>query len=190
MKRTTSLVKKADFDFALIPVLRNLSALGMSESDIGVVIGYAKRDAKKFLDQLKKDYPDVKNALALGAKIADTELVTTAMEVALGYDYTEEVKEWIFEEVLDDEGEPTGERRKVLNKVRKYKKHQKPDSTMLKMMLLSRLTDQFIESKAAGVGRSPLDDDATDEEIRRFAGAIMNMLPKKLVESTEVVENE
>jgi hypothetical protein len=189
MNNITKRVTK-DFDFALIPVIRNLASLGIKESDIGMIIGYSGRDAKKFINDIKKNHPDVEHAFSIGAKIADTEIVTTAYEMATGYNFTEEVKEWVFEDELDDDGEPTGNRVKVLKKVRKYKKHQKPDSTILKMLLLSRFPDQFIDSKNSLIS-SPIDPaNVTDEEIRRFAGALLQILPKKEIKSTEVIDAE
>lgn len=179
-----AITKKLNFDMSLLPVIQNLASLGKSEADIGVIIGYAGRKPGKFLEQLKKDCPDVAIALEVGRRLADTELVTTAFEAAVGYDYTEETKDFKYVDVRNEEtGEVIG-RTKVLVKVKNSKKHQRPDSAILRMLLISRLPDYFIDSKKVTLTQI-MDTDPTEDEIRRFAGKLM-----ELVNPTKVIEAE
>lgn len=186
------ITKKSDFDMALLPVIQNLAALGKSEADIGMIIGYTGRKPGKFIAKLKKEYPDVAIALEVGKKLADIELVTTAMEIALGYDYMEVTRDYKYVDVKDEEtGEIIG-REKVLIKEKKSDKYQRPDTAMLRMLLLSRLPDYFVESKKVTLSKL-IDGDPTEEEIRRFAGRLydaVNELSRKKIVSTEVIDSE
>jgi len=181
--------KKINFDMSLLPTIQNLAQLGKSEADIGMIIGYAGRKPGKFIEQLKKEYPDVAIALEVGRKLADTELVTTAFEAAIGCSYIDEVKEYVVKDVVD---EKTGEviQKKILKKTKKIPRRIKPDTAILKMLLLSRLPDYFIESKKMifNVG----DGEATEEEMTRFFGKFYEAAKKystKVIESKEIIDN-
>lgn len=181
--------KKINFDLALLPVIQSLAQLGKSEADIGVIIGYSGRKPGEFIERLKKDCPDVAIALEVGRRLADIELVTTAFEAATGYDYVETSKEFKYVDVRDTEtGEVIG-RIKVLIKEKKAKKHQRPDSAILKMLLLSRLPDYFIDSKKVTLTQI-MDGDPTEDEIKRFAGKLMALVnPTKVIEA-KVIDSE
>lgn len=182
--------KTSDFNMSLLPVIKGMAALGHNEADVGLVIGFTGRNPEKFFKGLCEKYPEVKDAYEVGKQLADTELVTTAWEVATGYKYTEQVKEYIYEDVLDDEGEPTGERVKVLNKEKTYKRHTKPDTSILKMLLISRMPKQFTDSKKGIDDFDPFDGgDNTADEIKHFAGEFAKMLKSmstKKIESKEL----
>lgn len=179
-----AITKKINFDMSLLPVIQNLATLGKSEADIGMIIGYTGRKPGKFLEQLKKDCPDVVIALEVGRRLADTELVTTAFEAAVGYDYTEETKDFKIVRTYDEETGDLISEDKVLMKHKKMKKHQRPDSAILRMLLVSRLPDYFIDSKKVTLTQV-MDADPTEDEIRRFAGKLM-----ELVNPTKVIEAE
>lgn len=184
--------QRTKLDMALLPVIKNLAAKGLNESDIGMIIGYTGRNPGKFLQNLKEEYPDVAIALGIGKNLADTELVTTAFETAVGYDFKETVKEYKYVDVEDADGNVTG-REKVLVKEKKIKKHMKPDASVLKMLLMSRMPDYFTDTKKAQ-DIDPMDGrDPTEQEILRFAGEFSKLVKKlgiKKVESTEVIDAE
>jgi hypothetical protein len=184
-----AITKKINFDMALLPVIQNLATLGKSEADIGMIIGYAGRKPKKFIEQLKKQYPDVAIALEVGRRLADIELVTTAFEAAVGYDYVEETKDYKIVHIVNEEtGEVTGEKRRLI-KHKVSKKHQRPDSAILRMLLLSRLPDYFIDSKKVTLTQV-MDSDPTEDEIRKFAGKLMQLVnPTKVIEA-RVIDSE
>lgn len=178
--------KKITFDMGLLPIIQNLASLGKSEADVGMLIGYTGRKPEKFIEELKEQYPDVLTALEIGRKLADIKIVTTAFEAAIGCKYIEEVKEYGFEKVKNEE---TGEitRKKILKKIKKTPKHIKPDAAILKMLLLSRLPEYFIDSKKVTL-TLPADGNVTEDEIRRFAGRLLEALPKKQVDSKEIID--
>ena len=180
-----AITKKINFDLSLLPIIQNLAQLGKSEADIGLIIGYSGRKPGKFLEQLKKDCPDVAIALEVGRRLADTELVTTAFEAAVGYDYTEETKDFKMVRTYDEETGDLISEDKVLMKHKKMKKHQRPDSAILRMLLVSRLPDYFIDSKkmVLNVG----DTEATEEEVARFFGKFYELAKKH---NTKVIEAE
>lgn len=184
-----AITKKIKFDFALLPVIQSLAALGKSESDIGMIIGYSGRKPKKFIEQLKKDCPDVAIALEVGRRLADIELVTTAFEAATGYEYVEETKDYKIVHIVNEEtGEVVREEKRLI-KHKVSKKHQRPDSAVLKMLLLSRLPDYFIDSKKVTLTQI-MEADPTEDEIRCFAGKLMALVnPTKVIES-QVIDSE
>jgi hypothetical protein len=184
-----AIVKKIKFDLALLPVIQNLASLGKTEADIGMIIGYSGRKPGKFIAQLKKECPDVAIALEVGRRLADIELVTTAFEAAVGYDYTEMTRDYKFVEIRDEETGELIRREKTLVKEKKSDKKQRPDSAILKMLLLSRLPDYFIDSKKVTLTQI-MEADPTEDEIRRFAGKLMALVnPTKVIEA-QVIDSE
>lgn len=184
--RTEIVEKKVDFDMSLLPVVKNLAASGFNEADIGMLIGYAGKSPGKFLKKIQKKYPDVKTAFDIGKRIADTQLVVRAFEAACGYDYTEKSQEY---RIIREENEETGEvtERRQLVKEKKNKKHTRPDAAILKMMLLSRLPDYFIESKKVNINET-INQEATEEEVARFFGKLYEVAKKhkvKVIDSKE-----
>ena len=179
------ITKKLHFDMSLLPIIQNLAALGKSEADVGMIIGYAGRKPEKFIEQLKKECPDVAIALEVGRRLADTELVTTAFEAAVGYEYTEETKDFKIVRTYNEETGDLVSEDKVLIKHKKMKKHQRPDSAILRMLLVSRLPDYFIDSKkmVLNVG----DTEATEEEVARFFGKFYELAKKH---NTKVIDAE
>ena len=183
---------KTKLDMALLPVIKNLAAKGLTEADIGMIIGYTGRNPGKFLAKLSEECPDVLIALQAGKRLADTELVTTAFETATGYSYKEQIKEYVYDDVVNEAGEPTGERIKILVKQKDSKKHMRPDASVLKMLLMSRLPDYFTDSKKAKEDDGMGDVDPTEAEILRAAGTIMKVLKPLTTKNVEskVIDNE
>jgi hypothetical protein len=164
---------------ALLPVIKGMAALGHSEADVGLVIGYTGRNPEKFFKQLCEEVPEAAEAYKVGTQLANTELVTRAWEVANGYKYKETVKEYIFEDELDNDGNPTGRRIKTLVKEKNYNRVRDADSSMLKMLLISRMPEHFTDSKKAPSDFDPIGGyDPTADEIAHFAGEFAKMLKK------------
>ena len=121
--------------------------------------------------------------------MADIELVTTAFEAATGYEYVEETKDYKIVHIVNEEtGEVVREERRLI-KHKVAKRHQRPDSAVLKMLLLSRLPDYFIDSKKVTLTQI-MEADPTEDEIRRFAGKLMQLVaPTKVIEA-KVIDSE
>jgi len=188
MTKETRITKRDNFDMSLLPVMQNLAAMGLTEADIGMIIGYTGRKPGSLLKKLKEQYPEVRTALELGKKLADTELVTTAFQAATGYDYLEVAKEYRWEDEEDEEGNPTGKRVKVLIKEKETPKHVRSDSKILAMLLISRMPESFIDSKKL-IETLPTDlSDSTRDEILKFAGALANTLRAKKIESKDIID--
>jgi len=158
--------KYARFDKKLLPVIQNLIGLGFSESDIGVILGYGGKEPKKYLKDLKKRYPEVRDACRVGKQIADIQLVVRAYQAALGGEYEEE------ERIYDGNGN--------LRETRIRKRLIKPDKSVLIKLLESRMPDLFGEVKITD--KRSLNVDITGE-IRDFFGNLT-----KTVDSQEVTE--
>lgn len=181
--------RKTKLDMVLLPIIKNLAAKGLTEADIGMIIGYTGRNPGKFLTELSEKYPDVAIALQVGKNLADTELVTTAFETAIGYRYVEETKEYKYVDVEDADGNVTG-REKVLVKSKRTPKIQRADASVLKMLLMSRLPDQFTDTKKAQDIDPLIDGDSTEAELLRFAGAIMKIAKNTKEVKSEVIDAE
>ena len=170
-KKKYQLALRSKFSPALLPAITNLVALGMSESDIGIIVGYSGKNPREWLAGLKKRNQDVKIACDIGKKMANVALVARAFQLAMaGYEYIE------TEEISKDG-------KIIETKVKK--KHAKPNVALLQTLLRSRLPEDFsnkiqIDKRTMNVG---VDIDA---EVDSFFG---NLMKKKPVESHIVEKN-
>jgi hypothetical protein len=78
------------FDIRLIPIIQNLVAAGMTEADIGAIVGYQGENAENWLAKLKQIHPEVKEACQIGKRIADSFLVAQMYKTAIGYEFLEQ----------------------------------------------------------------------------------------------------
>lgn len=179
--------KRTPFSHSLLPVIESLAAEGRSLADIGMMLGYAGKSPKQWMNYLKKNHPDVEDALEAGRKMADTKLVVTAFDVATGYDVQEIETEMINNPKLSG---ITGEvQNRYVERSQKIKtKHIKPDSGLLFRMLCNRLPEYFSDTKTIDINKRSLNVEATvTAEIEDFAGKLIDMAQKrKKVESKEV----
>jgi len=112
----------AKLDTSLIPIIKNISAMGLTQADIGIILGYCGKDPKSWFQRISKKFPDIQQAWEAGKGIADTELVVKAFQRAVGYDYEEEEVEYISS---TKDGIPLN---KPIEVSRKHKtKHRAPD---------------------------------------------------------------
>ncbi len=178
--------KRTPFSHNLLPVIQNLVAEGRSLADIGMMLGYAGKSPKSWMNYLKKNHPDVEDALEAGRKMADTKLVVTAFDVATGYDVEEVHVEMINNPRLNGTGEVQNH---YVEKGRKtITKHIKPDAGLLFRMLCNRLPEHFSDTKTIDINKRSLDIHATvTAEIQEFAGKLIDTAKRrKKVESKEV----
>lgn len=106
-----------------------------------------KINRSTFYDWLKK-YPDISNALKKGKEIVDYKVEKTLFERALGYDYTEKVKELKL-------NPKTGE--EELTVVKEIVKHMPPDTLALFFWLKNRKPDKW---------RDKPKDDTVDNTVK------------------------
>jgi len=164
MKKITKTIKN---NAALLPVIKNLTALNFNQADIGLLLGYAGKDAASWFKRFRKKFPDVESAWQAGKDLADVELVTSATRLAFGYDFQE--KE------TSEEYDQYGKMVKKIERVKDKTKHADPQ--MLKFLLINRLPEFFQEKKNVNFSNSKYVKGNIKEEIAVFAG--------KLLKSTE-----
>jgi len=187
-KKKFEIKKRARFDASWLPVIQNLTALGLNESDIGVILGYTGKNARDWLNNLKKNHPEVKDAWELGKRIADVQLVTKAFLAATGYDYKQEKVKYKAVTKYDGDKPYTDwietEREEVL-------KHAKSDPAVLKFLLCNRLPEFFSETKRLEIDKTILSLEGKDmeAEIKAFAGRLFEIADNKTIDA-EFVDKE
>jgi len=127
-----------------------------------------------------------------GRDIAKNYLISSGLKAACGYDYEEEI--WERKKKEDEHGNPFWE----MECVKKTKKHQKPDASLLQFFLIN-MSNEFTNTKNINIQetRKNLDVQITgqieSDTIRDFAGKLLAQADaadkKKKVES-KVVETK
>ena len=171
-KNKYQLALHSKFNPALLPAISNLVGLGMSESDIGIIVGYSGKNPREWLAGLKKRNQDVKEACEVGKKMANVALVSRAWQLAVeGYDYLEEETTY---KIVDGE--------RVETDFKTKKKPVKPNTALLQILLRSRLPEDFSQTIKIDKRTMNIDMDS-EEEVNSFFG---NLIDKKSVESKEI----
>ena len=178
--------KRIKWDYKFVKVAARLVASGHTERDLGYVLGVRRCTISKW----KQRYPQFAAACENGKAIAKNYLVSSGLKAACGYDYEEEF--WEKKKTGEDaEGAPIYE----MQLVKKTKKHQKPDASLLQFFLIN-MSDEFTNTKNINVTetRRNLDVRITGEieadTIRDFAGKLLEQADaadkRKVVESKVV----
>jgi len=175
-KRKFVLPPHTHFDAKLLPVIQNLTAMGLTESDIGVIVGYQGIHADDWLNNLKLTHPEVKTAAEIGKYIADSFLVAQMYKAACGYDHVKQ------EFKRDKE---TGEM--VLFK--ETLEHQPSNAQLAMFVATNRMPEQF--KHRIDITKKGFIIDATQEisaeQIEKLAGKLMEEAKNvKQIESTVI----
>ena len=178
-ERKYVLPARTQYDPNFLPVLQNLTALGLTESDIGAIVGYQGAHSEDWLGNLKQRYPEVKEACDIGARTANANLVAHMYKTATGYDYVEE------EYRRDPE---TGEM--VLYKM--VPKHQPGNATMAMFIATNRMPEQF-KHRIETTRKSFIIDakgELSSEQIEKLAGTLMEESRRVKQIESEVIDVE
>lgn len=122
-----------------LPLIENLAKAGMSQADIGMMLGFSGTDARSWFQRLCKKYPSIEKAYHAGKDIADTALIASAYQRAMfGYEWEEEEIEYAVKECFD-----RGTDTVILKDIpvsRKVKKRRKaPDNGLLRFLIMNRI---------------------------------------------------
>lgn len=117
------LQKGAKFNFDFVEMASRMVAAGMTETDLGYVLGVKPGTIKKW----KQRYAEFKEACSSGKEIAKQYLVAKGLRAAMGYDY-EEVDQ-VLERNKDGEMYVKKETRKL--------KHKAVDKDLLIFFLIN-----------------------------------------------------
>lgn len=174
--------RRTPFNDDLLPVIQNLTAEGRSLADVGMLLGYAGKSPAAWLKFLKNKYPEVADAIEVGAKMADTKLIVTAFDAATGYDIEELDIEYVGIPTIDGGGLS---KTKFVERSRKVKrKHVRPDTSLLFKLLCNRLPEYFSDTKKFEINKRSVN--ATVDMNKEMA--VMCGKLRKVVESKEVNE--
>lgn len=175
----------ATFNYALIGPIANMTALGMTEKDIGLIIGVSGSTIAKW----KQRYPQIKKAYDEAKQVCASHLVAQMVRAAIGYEYEE--KE--FTVVIDPE---TKEENRILKTVKI--KHQKGEPALMTFLAKNLLPEQFndrIQIDKRDV-KLNLTGELAKEEIAGFAGKLLSIVDenkdkpeRKVIESNEIKES-
>ena len=164
----------------LLPVIQNLTSMGHSIADIGMILGYAGKDKRAWLNNLKENNPEIQEAIEAGKNLADAELVKTAFKEVTGYTIEEIKTEY---KAIQDSKNPD-KVKWVATKKTKNPKYIQPNAILLFKLLCSRLPDYFADSKKIEINKTNLDiKDVTAEEIRRFSGKFAKLLDAEVTDA-------
>lgn len=172
------LKKHQKFNVDLLPAIQNLVSLGMSETDLGIILGHQGTDPRDFIKSLKQRNMDVKEACEVGKKMANVYLVAKAFQAATGYEFEE--KETTYYECTKDGkklDEPIARESKV------KKRWAKPDTTLLLNLLYSRMPEDFSSIRSAKKNVTEIGD--TSDEIKTMFGTLLVREAKRLKEVQE-----
>lgn len=162
-----------------LPTIQNLTAMGLTESDIGAIVGFAGKNPDDWLNELKRRHPEVKDASAIGKQIADSFLVAEMYKSACGYEYSKKRYK---------KNKETGEMELVEETI----EHQPANAQLAMFIATNRMPEQFkhkieLSKKGFIIDSS---NEATSEQIERLAGALMEESRKvKQIEAT-VIDTE
>jgi len=181
-RKTFKLPHGAKFDNVYLPVIQNGLAMGLTEGDLGMLVGYQGSDARNWLGNLKKNADDeLKLAVHEGQKAANTVLVSKMFKAAIGYDYEEKVDIYEYK--------PTGKKgrpRKVKVGTKIYTKHQPGNAYLATFLSENRMPELFkrhVEITRRNMNFN-VDVEATADQISSLAGKVVQFAnERKQVES-------
>ena len=165
-ERKFVLPPRTEFNLELLPIIQNLVSVGMTESDIGAIVGYQGKNSEKWIAGLKQSNPEVAEACQIGKRIADSFLVAQMYKSAIGYDYQETEQKYKIDKETGD---------KVLVEEKVLHKHQPGNAQLAMFALTNHLPEQYkhrIDVNKKGF----LVDVSTElsaDQIEKLAGALL-----------------
>jgi hypothetical protein len=190
MPKKNEIILKSDcpnVSTKLLPLIKKFTSGGATTADIGMLLGYTQGNIGSWIKKIEKKYPELAEAWKTGVNLAEVALVAKAMQLAFGYDFDETaIRYKNVHKGFTSTGEsitkevPYGEKKVT-------KKHIKGDKDLLKFLLINRLPDYFADKKTIDVTKHVDIEAATEDEIRNFAGKLMETVDKrKVIESKEI----
>jgi len=177
--RKFTLKRGTKYDPNILPVLQNLTALGMSQADLGMILGHLG-DKRQYIKNMVANNPDAKEAVAIGRNMADINLVAQAYKSACGFEYDE------VSEQYDHSGE--------LIKKTVTKKFQKPEPNLAMFLLCNRMGDEFSSVHKIEVNKKETSIhtnlEVTQDQIAELSGKLLEMATERKVIKAKVIEDE
>ena len=195
------LQKGAKFNYDFVQVASRLVAAGMTERDIGYVLGVKPTTVAKW----KQRYPEFKKATdsdSSAKKIATAYLVANGLRSAMGYDFEEvdQVFEMIKNPAYDEFDAKCTEPAliQVIKKETRKLKHRPPDKDLLMFFLLN-LSNEYHNVKSIQIDQTKkqinvnITGHLESGDIRKLAGAAFkeadDMDKKTKVIESKIIDN-
>ncbi len=179
------LKKGAKFDYEFVMIAARLVAAGLTESDLGYVLGVKPTTINKW----KQRYEEFRLATASGSsakEVAKSHLIATGIRAAMGYDYEE--MDIVEERTINPDynpDDPDSPETIMIEKKRTTKcRHRQPDKDLLLFFLINmgrqtgdndwkNVKSIEVEQKKT-VTNISLTGHIESDAIRKLAGAALN----------------
>lgn len=169
--------KGAKFDWEFVQIAARLVAAGMTETQVGFVLGVKPATIK----QWKRRYEEFKVATdnkSSAKQVAVAHLVASGLQAAMGYDY--EDVDVTMKRIKNKEWEPDDPDSEefvfIVEKETRKTKHRPPDKDLLQFFLLN-LTDEYRNTKSITIEETKRVTNVNitgvleSSDIRKLAGA-------------------
>ncbi|KKM92640.1 hypothetical protein LCGC14_1216350, partial [marine sediment metagenome] len=173
------LQKGAKYNYDFVQVASRMVAAGMTEKDIGYVLGVKPTTISKW-KQRYAEFALATNSQSSAKQIAVSHLVANGLRSAMGYDYeeTDQVLEMVDNPDYDEDDENCKEPKliQVLKKETRKLKHRPPDKDMLMFFLLN-LSDDYHNTRSITIDQTKkqinvnITGKLESSDIRKLAGA-------------------
>ena len=191
------LQKGAKFNYDFVQVASRLVAAGMTEKDIGYVLGVKPTTIAKW-KQRYEEFALATNSQSSAKQIAVSHLVANGLRSAMGYDYEE--TDQVFETVKNPAYDLTDENCKeepfikVMKKETVKLKHRPPDKDMLFFFLLN-LDNEYHNVRSIQIEQTKkqinvnITGQLESSDIRKLAGAAFKTADS-MDKHTKVIESK
>lgn len=169
--------KGAKYDMSFVQIASRLVAAGMTEKDVGYVLGVKPATIKQW-KQRYSEFMEATGSKSSAKQIAVAHLIASGLQAAMGYDY-EDVDQTLSMRTNPDyapEDENSEEFILTVIKETRKTKHRPPDKDLLQFFLLN-LTDEYRNTKTVTINetKKQLNVNITGHlesgDIRKLAGA-------------------
>jgi len=186
--RPETFVKALDTIEELLPVLKSLTAMGLSDLEIKRAVGYKGKHVEEWASKLNKDSPEYQTALAQAKEAFNTRLLAGALKLANGYEYTEEVTTY---KSIQDPMDAT-QIIEIPIKRAEYKKKQPGNSALLQFLLEKHLPDKYQSNQTADKRTLNLNitGSTSADQIQKLVGKILDVKPIEAEFEPEEDEDE
>jgi len=191
------LQKGAKYNFDFVQIAARLVAAGMTEKDVGYVLGVKPTTISKW-KQRYEEFNLATNSKSSAKQIAIAHLVANGLRSAMGYDYEEldQVLEMIDNPDYDSEDKNCKEPKliQVVKKETRKLKHRPPDKDLLMFFLLN-LSDEYRNVKSVTIEQTKkqinvnITGQLESSDIRKLAGAAFKTADN-MDQKTKVVESK
>lgn len=191
------LQKGAKFNYDFVQVASRLVAAGMTEKDIGYVLGVKPTTIAKW-KQRYEEFKLATDSKSSAKQIAVSHLVANGLRSAMGYDYeeTDQVLEMVDNPDYDEDDENHKEPKliQIVKKETRKLKHRPPDKDLLMFFILN-LSEEYHNVKSVHIEQTKkqinvnITGHLESGDIRKLAGAAFKTADR-MDKRTKVIESK